>query len=64
MTHSEKESQRTISTTNSSEGLGDTIAKVAKAIGVDNLVAALNVDCGCNSRREWFNRKFPYKQKP
>jgi hypothetical protein len=52
-----------------SKGLGDSIAKVTKATGVDkfaNQVAkGLNVSggCGCEKRQAYLNRIFPYKNK-
>jgi hypothetical protein len=37
-----------------SKGVGDTIAKMTKAIGIK--------PCGgCKKRQEWLNKKFPYK---
>ena len=54
--------------TNKSKGLGDSIAKITEATGLDK--AANNVakamgksDCGCNRRREKLNQLFPYKKK-
>ena len=39
-----------------SSGLGDTIAKMTKAVGIK--------PCGgCKKRQEWLNEKVPYKQK-
>jgi hypothetical protein len=47
---------------NQSKGLGDTIAKVTKATGVDKLVKLIaGDDCGCDERKEILNRKFNYK---
>lgn len=38
-----------------SRGLGDTIAKATKAVGIK--------PCGgCKKRQQYLNRKFPYKQ--
>jgi len=37
-----------------SRGLGDTIAKVTRAIGI-------NPCGGCDKRQEWLNKRFPYK---
>lgn len=38
-----------------SKGLGDTIAKITKAIGIK--------PCGgCKKRQEWLNEKIPYNQ--
>lgn len=49
-----------------SKGLGDSIAKITHALGIDKLAdqAAKAVgakDCGCNARRKFFNELFPYK---
>jgi len=39
-----------------SRGLGDTIAKATKAVGIK--------PCGgCKKRQEWLNKKVPYKNK-
>jgi len=44
-----------------SKGVGDTIAKITKATGVDKLVHAIvGDDCGCEQRRQTLNRLFPY----
>lgn len=46
-----------------SKGLGDTIAKVTEATGIDKLVhAVVGEDCGCDERREKLNKLFPYTQ--
>ncbi len=50
-----------------SRGLGDTIAKVTKATGLDKVAnrmakAAGMDDCGCGQRRDTLNRVFPYKR--
>ena len=45
-----------------SKGLGDTIAKVTKATGIDKVVKFIaGEDCGCDERRERFNKEFKYK---
>lgn len=50
-----------------SKGLGDTIAKITDATGLDK-VAELTAkalgkeDCGCKKRQQALNEKFPYKQ--
>ena len=46
-----------------SEGLGDTIYKITKAIGIKWLTEKIfpNGDCGCNERQQWLNHIFPYK---
>lgn len=44
-------------------GLGDTIAKVTKATGIDKLVKFIaGEDCGCEQRKEKLNKLFRYKQ--
>ena len=42
----------------SSRGLGDTIAKAAKAMGIKQTPG-----CGCEKRQEVLNKLVPYKQK-
>lgn len=49
-----------------SKGLGDTIAKITHATGLDVVAekvakAVGKEDCGCNKRREKLNELFPYK---
>jgi hypothetical protein len=47
-----------------STGLGDTVEKVFKAVGIDKAVKFVaGEDCGCSDRREVLNKVFPY-QKP
>jgi hypothetical protein len=53
--------------TQQSEGLGDTIAKVTNALGIDKLAEEVaqamgKEDCGCNKRRKKLNEMFPYKK--
>lgn len=52
--------------TEESKGLGDTIEKITTVTGVkkvvDTISKAVNVDCGCNKRRDTLNRVFPFKQ--
>ena len=44
-----------------SRGLGDTIAKITHATGIDRVVKAVAVNgCGCEKRRKWLNDVFPY----
>ena len=44
---------------NKSKGLGDQIAKLTKATGIDKLVHAVVEDCGCDERRAKLNAMFP-----
>ena len=51
-----------------SRGLGDSIEKVTKATGIKSLMEISmgltgKKDCGCKKRKEWLNKKFPYKNK-
>ena len=51
-----------------SKGLGDTIAKITKATGIDKVAEGVAKargaeDCGCNKRKEALNKAFPYKTK-
>ena len=53
---------------NKSKGLGDTIDKLTTMSGVKSFaqIASKAVglqDCGCNKRRKWLNKQFPYKSK-
>lgn len=44
-----------------SKGLGDTIAKITKATGIDKAVKAIvGEDCGCDERKETLNKLFKY----
>lgn len=45
----------------SSDGVGDTVAKITKATGIDKAVKFLaGEDCGCDERKETLNNLFPY----
>ena len=45
-----------------SKGLGDTIAKITKVTGIDKVVKFIaGEDCGCDERKEYLNKIFPYK---
>lgn len=51
-----------------SKGLGDTIAKITNATGLDKVAdvvakAAGAEDCGCNRRRKTLNEILPYTKK-
>lgn len=50
-----------------SKGLGDTIAKMTNAVGLDKVAETVakamgKEDCGCNKRKEKLNDMFPYKK--
>ena len=50
-----------------SKGVGDSIEKITKFTGLKSLTelgarAVGYDDCGCNSRKEWLNKQFPYKK--
>tara|TARA_R100001163_G_C5052540_1_gene189181 strand:+ start:332 stop:493 length:162 start_codon:yes stop_codon:yes gene_type:complete len=46
------------------KGLGDTIEAITKATGIKKVVKkiseATGKDCGCDKRKEYLNKKFPY----
>ena len=45
-----------------SKGFGDTVEKFTSATGIKTVVKATFGDnCGCNKRKEWLNKKIPYK---
>ena len=45
---------------NKSKGLGDSIAKITKATGIDKLAKkVLGDDCGCEERKQKLNQMFP-----
>jgi hypothetical protein len=48
-----------------SKGLGDTVAKITKATGIDKVAEGVakamgKEDCGCGKRQEKLNQMFPY----
>ena len=44
-----------------SKWLGDTIAKITKATGIDKVAKfVMGEDCGCDARKEKLNKLFPY----
>jgi len=46
-----------------SKGLGDTVEKVFKATGIDKVAKfVLGEDCGCDERKEYLNKIFPYNK--
>ena len=51
-----------------SRGLGDSIEKFTRAIGIKTVVKKVSQalgeeDCGCDDRRDSLNRAFPFKNK-
>ena len=51
-----------------SKGLGDSIEKFTKLTGLKTLTKLTTSfagvkDCGCNKRKNWLNKQFPYKIK-
>ena len=60
---SEQKPKRTRKPRAKSKGLGDSIEKVTKATGIDKAVKFIaGEDCGCQERKEFLNKLFPYKQ--
>lgn len=55
--------RRTKAEIEASKGLGDTVEKVFKSTGVDKLAKfVLGEDCGCDKRKEFLNKMFPYNK--
>jgi len=47
---------------NKSKGLGDTIEKFTSSTGIKRAVKSVfGDDCGCGVRKDYLNKKFPYK---
>ena len=48
-----------------SKGLGDSIRKFTYLTGIESLTEYLEdltgIDCGCDERKNWLNKQFPYK---
>ena len=54
-------------TSEESKGLGDTVAKITHALGLDKVAekvaeAVVADDCGCKRRQEKLNELVPYKK--
>jgi len=50
-----------------SKGLGDSVEKFTKKTGIKSLMdlsmrAVGARDCGCDKRKNWLNKQFPYKR--
>ena len=43
-----------------SKGLGDTIEKFTTATGIKKLADKIPGGCGCDKRKDWLNKNFPY----
>ena len=51
-----------------SKGLGDSIEKITKLTVIKSFAQMTarvmgKKDCGCNKRKTWLNKQFPYKYK-
>ena len=44
------------------KGLGDTIEKFTTMTGIKRLADSIPGGCGCDDRKDWFNKNFPYKK--
>jgi hypothetical protein len=42
------------------KGLGDTIERFTTATGIKKLADKIPGGCGCDHRKQWFNKNFPY----
>jgi len=46
------------------KGLGDTVAAITKATGIEMLVKSIfGENCGCDARQEALNKMVPYSSK-
>jgi len=50
-----------------SKGLGDTIEKITSKTGIKSLAEIASkalgyAECGCDKRKKWLNKQFPYKK--
>ena len=45
------------------KGLGDVVEKVTKATGIKKVVEAITDNCGCDERRDRWNKMFEMKMK-
>ncbi len=43
------------------KGLGDTINRFTTFTGIKKIIKKINPNCDCEERKEWFNKKIPYK---
>jgi hypothetical protein len=47
------------------KGLGDTVAAITKATGIEMLVKSIfGENCGCDARQEALNKLVPYSSSP
>lgn len=44
------------------KGFGDTIDRFTSVTGIKAVVKAIAPNCGCDERKEWLNKKMPYKK--
>tara|TARA_R110002020_G_scaffold187046_1_gene385133 strand:+ start:835 stop:993 length:159 start_codon:yes stop_codon:yes gene_type:complete len=49
------------------KGIGDSIEQFTRTTGLKTLTEIASKamgyeDCGCNDRKNWLNKQFPYKQ--
>ena len=44
------------------KGLGDSIANFTKVTVIKKLADSIPGVCGCDKRKDWFNKNFPYKK--
>ena len=44
-------------------GLGDVVEKITEATGIKKVVEAITEDCGCDERKEKFNKLFNWKRR-
>jgi len=45
------------------KGLGDTIERFTTFTGIKKFADSIPGGCGCDARKQWFNKNFPYNMK-
>lgn len=45
------------------EGVGDTFHRLAAKVGAEFVISWLNIDCGCEARREDWNNLYRYDER-
>jgi hypothetical protein len=44
----------------SAKGLGDSIERITEGLGIKKWIEKHIGNCGCENRKEWLNKHFPY----
>ena len=59
-----KDQEQNMGVNDRSIGLGDTVEKITKAVGIKKVMESIQSktgkDCGCKKRKDALNKAFPY----